>query len=799
MSKKLKLSFIMPIVLCTILINFSDLSNTNSENGSVNNDNIRIQRRNVTSNNSSISYVDDYIEQSFKEVEQAEIPDEYLDNSSSDSSNPNVDESIRPSNWYYDNGHTDDKKEKANIINYKNGFIIGTLNTNDRWTQFWHGIGERDEDYYRFSAREKLEYTFEFVNPSDYHIRILKFGRDEFICSAQSTFSIELEPATYYLHVYTNNTSAIVSENYTITYTSQRISNLNSFDMNDANKAIYKMAIWENEIWPSNSTRWKYPTSILRRYEKTRRNTTTTGYFDPLFSNGNNDLTPTDEIFLDSIIFIWDKNIAVEISEFLVLLYYETEEVMKEKQKQEAKIKLLYDGIELLVEFVFSPFESIVKAFTISNYAYKVIKSIFSDGMDIDYDIIDGLNSCRFGAFIGSLNSACGWLANSTDENNYLSIPRFFYFEEDTIFSSSKYKLYYWYRNYIFYPQQLSILYDFRASGNISNIQTFGDLNSYYGNITAFESYNEFNDYINGQYDNGDSAEETDFHSYTEHEIYNEFYHKSTCDCGAIKLSEHSYDFIDGIYKCVVCDYALTIETDTISISDYGYSGQYLFDPETKGIITQKGDLVTTNRLRCGIINGNLTLSAKRKDAGTAYLEYHFAKSIIELKYDFGLWSENEYLIENSSIRLEGYDEDDSSWYTIREFSAKRLSTSYSELNSYTDVLVIPTKSFRFIVETNSVNNDNNRGRVVIGNIEVTKLVNEHIHQYTTFEKHNNSTHKEVCSCGDYKYDNHMTGPTYKVGSKTYANCLECGQVVDVSSAIIVTPFSIAKGDGMFI
>ena len=120
------------------------------------------------------------------------------------------------------------------------------------------------------------------------------------------------------------------------------------------------------------------------------------------------------------------------------------------------------------------------------------------------------------------------------------------------------------------------------------------------------------------------------------------------------------------------------------------------------------------NKLKCYCINHSIKLKNK------AYLEYHFNKEVVEINYEFGLWSDDESLIKNSSIRLEVLY--DSKWVTVKTFDAKTMSTDKDQLNLYITTLDVPTSAFRFIVETNKVSNNNNRGRVVIGNIDVKQI-----------------------------------------------------------------------------
>ena len=96
----------------------------------------------------------------------------------------------RTVNTYYDNGRNDDDMEHAINANYQEATINGILSINSAWDQFWYGVGERDEDYFIFSTPYKLQYEFNFTNPSTYYVRLLEYrGSDDFgfICNFQNS------------------------------------------------------------------------------------------------------------------------------------------------------------------------------------------------------------------------------------------------------------------------------------------------------------------------------------------------------------------------------------------------------------------------------------------------------------------------------------------------------------------------------------------------------------------------------------------------------------------------------------
>lgn len=183
-----------------------------------------------------------------------------------------------------------------------------------------------------------------------------------------------------------------------------------------------------------------------------------------------------------------------------------------------------------------------------------------------------------------------------------------------------------------------------------------------------------------------------------------------------------SYVLIDDLRGSTSGGDTVAIKTDTLNPTDYDFAGEYNFSEISKNVTTAEGNTIVTKRLRCGYILDNyLTMSAKSKNAGTAYLEYDLSNYIYGVSYNLGLWSDDESLIQKSSIRLEALDSS-GTWRTIRTFYAKNMSMSKDNLLQYYDIIPFRSRAFRFIVETNQVQNENNRGRVVIGNIEIKQL-----------------------------------------------------------------------------
>lgn len=231
-------------------------------------------------------------------------------------------------------------------------------------------------------------------------------------------------------------------------------------------------------------------------------------------------------------------------------------------------------------------------------------------------------------------------------------------------------------------------------------------------------------------------------------------------------------------------------EIDRSIYEDYGDT--YNSEPITEFEINDGIHTFETTRKRARFTDdGKLVLSAKSNDSNYAYMEYKFDITdpinddwgLYNIKYQFGLWSDDESLIRNSSIDLYGLHHD--SWLLIRHFDPKEMSTDPNNLKTYIDCLDFPVNGLRFYVKTNYTNNDNNVGRVVIGNIEG----DIHYHLYTKYEQYNDYYHKVACDCGDYHLESHTWGPSYSSGIYEYANCTKCNEQHNMTSGgPIVTP-----------
>lgn len=196
-------------------------------------------------------------------------------------------------------------------------------------------------------------------------------------------------------------------------------------------------------------------------------------------------------------------------------------------------------------------------------------------------------------------------------------------------------------------------------------------------------------------------------------------------------------DLLNAI-NCGFIFFEETLPKITISPEDYGFPQLYNNFAVSKSL-NLDGTPVTINRLRAGYINEkgisetgdwHITLSSKKKDAGKAYLEYQFDKSINFIYFDIRLWSSAEGINSaNSEVKLE-YKDLLGNWIeAINFFDSNQNMEGFSNIKDKPDKyrydFPYGTTSFRFISTTkNPTNASTNKGRIVIGNIGIVFSTN---------------------------------------------------------------------------
>lgn len=245
-------------------------------------------------------------------------------------------------------------------------------------------------------------------------------------------------------------------------------------------------------------------------------------------------------------------------------------------------------------------------------------------------------------------------------------------------------------------------------SGMPATIMTwfpFGNVPYHYMNIGAYQKWqsdaNQSKDFFNVKY----NWDETHYSSYYfPEELFND-------QVTVITISEVSTNY-----------HLLT--------SSYGFEGQYFFYEKSKRVNADFNRFIETKRLRTGFIENNyLVMSARRSGAGIAFLQFELTKKINAISFLWGLWGHKENITTGSvlcSLKLE-YLNGDNQWVTLSDFLSGTIPISIDKdsLNYYSFLKVKENfKVFR-IITTNQAVGDSNKGRVVLGEINIMESKNE--------------------------------------------------------------------------
>lgn len=162
--------------------------------------------------------------------------------------------------------------------------------------------------------------------------------------------------------------------------------------------------------------------------------------------------------------------------------------------------------------------------------------------------------------------------------------------------------------------------------------------------------------------------------------------------------------------------------SENIDGADFGFHNEYVDNENRTNISLDSGFSFTTQRIRCGYINNQyLALSAKCKGAGTAYLQMDFTQDINAFNFGIAIWSEEEYLNTKSSIVLETKSKD-GIYRVFYQFNIATMSKNKDELDLYSFIFPQETYGIRIRVNTNQVNYEKNKGRVVLGDMSLIHI-----------------------------------------------------------------------------
>ena len=178
------------------------------------------------------------------------------------------------------------------------------------------------------------------------------------------------------------------------------------------------------------------------------------------------------------------------------------------------------------------------------------------------------------------------------------------------------------------------------------------------------------------------------------------------------------YCLVTTCVKYLLNPNAVPLTEVSMTPHSYGFEQAYYSDVRMKNH-SVNGVNFTTERLRCGLIQGEkINLSARKKDEGSAYLEFYFGNSYIDhVSIDVSLWSDQEMINALNSTILIKYVDDYGVTRTLCDlFRDVTLSTDRTQQNHLELDLPLGVRTFG-IYSTAEAVGTKNKGRVSIGNV----------------------------------------------------------------------------------
>lgn len=182
-----------------------------------------------------------------------------------------------------------------------------------------------------------------------------------------------------------------------------------------------------------------------------------------------------------------------------------------------------------------------------------------------------------------------------------------------------------------------------------------------------------------------------------------------------------------------------THDRTKIQPENYGYDCQYYYDVRFKNNIkTSDGSYINTSYLRAGYVNRynkdntkiigqELVLSGKKENVGCSYIEYEFKRNIDWIYLELSWWSSKEGInFINGSVLVQ-YKNSKNNWVTridLLNSSKSPLSVLIDSKSRHVCALDEPSRMIRIIVTTSDTTGDRNKGRLVIGEIDVGYIKN---------------------------------------------------------------------------
>ena len=192
-------------------------------------------------------------------------------------------------------------------------------------------------------------------------------------------------------------------------------------------------------------------------------------------------------------------------------------------------------------------------------------------------------------------------------------------------------------------------------------------------------------------------------------------------DAGAIDIEIDNHFHSDNYYYSFLnqylCPCGRTIERHLFTPDSYGFENQYFFYNKTKSFNFGITNIIT-DRKRCGYIeNSFINLSARRENAGEAYLEYTINYYLRKIVTCISYWGTKEYFSQNAIIEIQYFNSSTNTWELLYNLKGQISNNRNNQTKLY---LFFPehVSRFRFYVADEAIGTYN-RGRLSIGNTEL--------------------------------------------------------------------------------
>lgn len=244
-------------------------------------------------------------------------------------------------------------------------------------------------------------------------------------------------------------------------------------------------------------------------------------------------------------------------------------------------------------------------------------------------------------------------------------------------------------------------------------------------------------------------------------------------------------------------------EKTVIKPENYELDNQYFYDvKEKKDILPYMGNTFSIEYLRTGYVNRydntntfikdrQISLSANRANAGNAYVHYKLKKPICNLYIELSMWSYSEGISKENGYMLIQYKTFDGEWKNkIDLLNDILISTRIDDKSKIHCSFDDNITEFKINVISNNPTTSRNKGRIVIGNIIISHDEFKELHRYS-YVSCGKDGHRVICSCGETFIRPHSVNKSDT--SNRYANCVECGETLDMNRDYAIVQFKMNK------